>query len=68
MNFTKVLTFCKRELVKGVKPRIYGGERSRILKNLQREKVIKSPMSKTLKKVDERNKETNQMSESENSR
>jgi len=41
---------------------------SSILQNLQRKKIIKPPMSKMLKKVDEDNEETNQMSVSEKSR
>jgi len=63
----------ERKSVKGVKLRIHGGEKIthqayNILKNLQRKKVIKPPMSKTLKKIDGSNEETNQMSDSEKSR
>jgi len=58
--------------VRDLEPNIHGGENIthqayNILKNLQLKKVIKPPMSKTLKKVDEDNKGTNQMSMSEKS-
>jgi len=63
----------EREAARGVEPSIHGihgGDRPThqvysILKNLQRKKLIKAPMSKMLKKVDEGNKGTNQMSVSE---
>jgi len=63
----------QREAVRGVEPSIHGGKKIthqvyNILKNLQRKKVSKPPMSKMLKKVDEGNEGTNQMSMSENSR
>jgi len=68
MNFTKLLTLCKKKW-QGV-PNINNGERLThqvysILKNLQYKKVSKSPMSKMLRKVDESNKGTNQISVSE---
>ena len=63
----------QKESVRSVKPNIRSGEKIThqaysILKNLQRNIVIKPPMSKTMKKVDKGNEETNQMSVSKNSR
>jgi len=60
----------QREAANGAEPSIHGGKRLahqvyNILKNLQCKKVSKSPMSKMLKKVDEGNEGTNQMSVSE---
>jgi len=54
----------QREVVRGVEPNIHGGER---LKH-QCKKFCKPPMLKMLKKVDEDNEGTNQMSVSEKSR
>ena len=60
MNFTKLLTSYKEKQLGGVEPSNHCyGERLKhqvynILKNLQCKKVTKSPMSKMLKKVDEK--------------
>jgi len=61
----------QREAARGVEQSIHGGERlthqvyTIILRNLQCRKVSKSPMLKILRKVDEDNEGTNQMSVSE---
>jgi len=60
----------QREAIRSVEPSIHDGERLthkvyNILKILQCKKVSKSPVSKMLKKIDEDNEGTNQMSVSE---
>jgi len=71
-KFYKIVILLQRESVRSVEPSIHNGENIKhqaynILKNLQRKKVTKPHMLKTMK-VDEDNKGTNQMSVSKKSK